>query len=162
MIKTEVIILATLHQFHDSIAGYDFGILSEIIEALAPDVLAVELTPSDLKQHKEQKVKLFDALLQIWDSPAAVNSPLTDSLFSVKHALQNEFWGEDGWDAWNQHFLDVILQAAQDHAGQRLLVLVGAEHGYWLRHKLKGVGMVDLLDTVFLLNQVERQSRKHK
>lgn len=57
MFKTEVIVLATLHQFHDSVTGYDFGKLSEIIEALEPDVLAVELTPDDLTHRKTQKIK---------------------------------------------------------------------------------------------------------
>lgn len=213
MIKTEVIVLATLHQFHDSVTGYDFGTLSEIIEVLEPDILAVELTPNDLTQRKEQKVKqeyqksvfpllkkpdyvviplepaepkytellklkheadsqkieaekeeafanyvhaLLDVLLQIWDSPAAVNSACTDSLLEAKHALQNEIYGEKeqlGWDAWNQHFLDVILQSAQEHSGKRLLILVGVEHGYWLRRRLKSHNAVNLLDTMLLLNQ---------
>ena len=213
MIKTEVIVLSTLHQFHDSVKRYDFAKLSEIIESLAPDVLAVEVTPSDLEQRKEQKIKqeyqksvfpllerhnfvvislepaepkfseliklkceseaqeidaekgeafgnyvsaLLKLLLKTWDSPAAVNSPLTDSLFASKHALQNEIYGakeQRSWDGWNQYFLDVILQTVQNCPGKRLLILVGVEPGYWLRKRLKKYGEVNLLDTTLLLNK---------
>ncbi len=213
MIKTEVIVLATLHQFHDSVANYSFTKLSEIIEGIKPHVLAVELTSSDLTQQKEQKIKqeyqksvfpllkkhnsvvvplepaepkfselvklireseaqeidvekeeafgnyvsaLLELLLKTWDSPVAVNSPLTDSLFAAKHALQNEIYGakeQQGWDGWNQHFLDVVLQTVQKYPGKRLLVLVGVEHGYWLRKRLKNYDAVNLLAITLLLNQ---------
>src|SRR5690242_10980705 len=55
--KTEVIVLSTLHQFHEHSKYYSFAILSELIEKLRPDVLAVELTPADLASRREQKVK---------------------------------------------------------------------------------------------------------
>src|SRR5689334_20822180 len=55
--KTEVIVLSTLHQFHEQSKFYSFAALSQLIEKLRPDVLAVELTPADLASRKEQKVK---------------------------------------------------------------------------------------------------------
>src|SRR5689334_1026619 len=55
--KTEVIVLSTLHQFHEQSKYYSFAMLSELIEKLRPDVLAVELTPADLASRREQKVK---------------------------------------------------------------------------------------------------------
>jgi hypothetical protein len=55
--KTEVFVLSTLHQFHAENKNYSFEKLSEIIEKLKPDVLAVELTPGDLASRREQKTK---------------------------------------------------------------------------------------------------------
>jgi hypothetical protein len=97
---------------------------------------------------------LLDVLLAHWDSPAAVNSRLTDRLFEAKHALQNELYGEDEaavWAGWNAHFLRTILETARRHPGERLLVLVGAEHGYWLRRELRGEESIRLLDAEELL-----------
>ena len=53
----EVVVLSTLHQYHDEIDGYSFEALGKIIEALEPDVLAVELTPNDLASRREQNTK---------------------------------------------------------------------------------------------------------
>ena len=43
MRATEVIVLSTVHQFHTKVPGYSFDELTHVIEALSPDVLAVEL-----------------------------------------------------------------------------------------------------------------------
>ena len=97
---------------------------------------------------------LLAVLLAHWDSPAAVNSPLTDRLFEAKHALQGVLYGEGevaAWEGWNAHFLQTILDTARRHPGERLLVLVGAEHGYWLRRELRGQESVRLLDAEELL-----------
>jgi len=211
--KADVIVLSTLHGYHESVEAYDYGILSEIIVALEPDVLLVELTDQELGERKTQQTKteyqhsvypvlaehkyvtialepsgatrdailhlakngphervennpelgekfgpyistLYDILLEIWDSPASVNSALTDLLIEAKHELQNDIYGPTEvsvWQGWNQHFLDTILTAAKAHPGKRLLVLVGAEHGYWQRGKLKSIDYVNLLDTEALL-----------
>jgi hypothetical protein len=55
--KTEIFVLATLHQFHGESKYYSFETLSQIIEKLCPDILAVELTLADLENRKEQKTK---------------------------------------------------------------------------------------------------------
>ena len=55
--KTEVIVLATLHQYHATVKGYSFADLSKIIERAKPDILAVELTPSALRERTEQRTK---------------------------------------------------------------------------------------------------------
>ena len=51
--SAEVIVLSTLHQLHRQTEGYSFEILSEVIENLHPDILLVELTPTDLKSRRE-------------------------------------------------------------------------------------------------------------
>jgi predicted MPP superfamily phosphohydrolase len=196
--KTQIFVLSALHQLHEQTKFYSFETLSEIIEKQKPDVLAVELTVSDLQTRKEQKNKqeyqrsvfplldkhkytvvplepaepkfseivslvresekelrekssekgeafsvynrlLFDYFLKTWTSPLDVNSAQTDALFEVKHNYQNELFGAkqvQGWNAWNRHFLEVILEAAEKHQGKKIVVLVGVEHSYWLRKEL--------------------------
>lgn len=55
--KSEVVVLSTLHTFHENSKYYSYDMLSRTIERLKPDVLAVELTAADLQSRKIQKVK---------------------------------------------------------------------------------------------------------
>jgi len=97
---------------------------------------------------------LYAALRLHWRNPSRVNDAVTDDLMRAKHALQEAMIGEGeriGWGAWNQHFLDVIVRTASEHPGKRIVVLVGVEHGYWLRERLAGRDDIELLDTAALL-----------
>lgn len=213
--RAEVIVLSTLHQFHGENSFYTFKHLSEIIERLKPDVLALELTPDALTSRREQKVKqeyqksvfplldkhryrtvalepaeplyselveslrnsgrelrarapekdeafglytseLYEYLFKTWDSPRAVNSARTDALFEIKHRFQNALYGPSearAWEGWNKHFLSQILETARLFPGKRIVVLVGVEHGYWLRSALSKEASVRLLDTEKLLKR---------
>lgn len=55
--KSEVLVLGTLHQFHETTSGYSFADLSRIVETIKPDILATELTPEALENRSEQKTK---------------------------------------------------------------------------------------------------------
>ncbi|MBT2144833.1 MULTISPECIES: hypothetical protein [unclassified Rhodanobacter] len=96
----------------------------------------------------------YIGLQTYWTSPARVNDAVTDSVLRAKHELQQAMVGDGeriGWERWNRQFLGVILQAAKENPGKRIVVIVGAEHGYWLRgHLAQAVG-VQLLDTAELL-----------
>lgn len=97
---------------------------------------------------------LYQLLEEKWVSPSAVNSRETDLLFESKHRFQGLLFGPDeraAWEGWNQHFLQQILKATAGHPGKRILVLVGAEHAYWLRSQLSGRNL-ELLDTAALLS----------
>lgn len=107
------------------------------------------------REHPQQSA-LLDAYIEAtyrvlrgyWDSPATVNDARTDAVFAAKHAMQAAYTGEgEEWDAWNAHFLAVIEQAAREHAGKHILVIVGVEHGYWLRRELAGTKGIVLSDT---------------
>ena len=92
---------------------------------------------------------LYDYLFSYWKSAAEVNSPRTDALFEVKHEFQNKVFGEKqerGWEGWNTHFLETILNAVKENPGKRIIVVVGAEHSYWLRKRLRvsdGIKLVE-------------------
>jgi len=211
----EVIVLSTLHQLHDQTEGYTFQDLSQIIEQIRPDLLALELTAGDIESRRDQPTKqeyqrsvfplldkhpyevipleppdplyselvgffrasseqlreqspavldtfniyantLYQLLSERWVSAAAVNSPETDVLFESKHRFQSTIFGPleaRAWEEWNEHFLRQILAAAAANPGGRILVLVGAEHGYWLRAHLE-TSAVNLLDTERLLDHL--------
>lgn len=91
---------------------------------------------------------LYQVLREQWTSIEAVNSRETDVLFESKHRYQNAIFGPQeaqGWERWNQHFLQQIRAAANTNPGARIVVLVGAEHAYWLRAQLESSDLV-LLD----------------
>jgi hypothetical protein len=211
----EVVVLCALHQLHEEVSYYHYADLSIAIERLRPDVLAVELTPTDLKNKVEQKnkreyqnsvypllqkhpwpvvalepegsrrleliglirdaeeslqknspeksdvfgtytEKLFQYLFSQWHAPADVNAPWTDRLFAVKHEFQNALYGPkeaEGWEGWNRYFLEQIVATAAQHPGSRIVVIVGVEHGYWLREHLQKQHGIKLLDTAALLQR---------
>lgn len=97
---------------------------------------------------------LYAVLRAYWTTPARVNDAVTDAQMRAKHDLQIALIGageRDGWEAWNQQFLAVITRAASENPGKQIVVLVGAEHGYWLRAALAKVPGLRLLDTADLL-----------
>lgn len=112
-----------------------------------------EQQPARAESFQVYMTSLFRLLGERWRSPADVNSPVTDALFESKHRFQADLFGPDesrAWEGWNRHFLEQVLAAARANPGKRILVLVGAEHGYWLREQLRASD-VRLLDTYQLL-----------
>lgn len=106
----------------------------------------------------------YIGLQTYWTSPARVNDAVTDSVLRAKHELQQAMVGDGervGWERWNRQFLGVILQAARENPGKRIVVIVGAEHGYWLRGHLAQVSGVQLLDTAELLRAPAAKPVQH-
>ena len=107
-----------------------------------------EKSPAKAEAFSLYNETLYDYLFKDWDSPLAVNSAQTDAFFEVKHNYQNALYGEkqkQGWESWNRHFLDKILETAKNRPGSRIVVTVGAEHAYWLRKNLRANKSVTLL-----------------
>ena len=113
-----------------------------------------ESAPQERKAFDAYTEGLYAALARYWISPARVNDAVTDSLLRAKHDLQQALIGTGeraGWEAWNTHFLEVIVQTARANPGQRIVVTVGAEHGYWLREHLATEAGITLRDAAALL-----------
>jgi hypothetical protein len=95
--------------------------------------------PEAKKEFEDNAWKLFGTLMQEWNTPESVNSERTDSIFQEKQKRQKTLYGplyEESWDRWNGNFADAIRRAAMSSPGKLVLVLVGAEHRYWLRSRL--------------------------
>ncbi|MEM1033150.1 MAG: hypothetical protein AAGN82_22590 [Myxococcota bacterium] len=131
-------------------------VADEIIQRLRSANAAFNEGKPDLAKSFGEYVTLNYTLLKThWASPAEVNDAITDAVFAGKHAIQSQLMGEgerEGWEAWNEHFLEEIEQAVSSHRGQRVVALVGAEHGYWLRARLREVPAVTLVDTAAALH----------
>lgn len=115
--------------------------------------------PARAEAFSKYSESLYTVLKAYWTSPAAVNDEATDSAFRAKHVLQEALMGPGehaGWEAWNDHFLEVIERAARENPGRLVVVTVGAEHGYWLRAHLRNVADVTLLDTPAALRSGKR------
>lgn len=98
---------------------------------------------------------LYAALRAYWTTPSRVNDAVTDQQMRAKHALQGALIGDGeraGWEAWNRQFLEVVERAAAENPGKRIVVLVGAEHAYWLRERLARHPGMRVLDTAALLS----------
>ena len=127
-------------------------------EILAPYLAAgrafAEARPQASRAFAAHTEAMYASLRQYWTTAARVNDAVTDAQMRAKHALQDALAGEgerQGWEAWNRHFLEVVLRAAREHPGRRIVVLVGAEHAYWLRERLPAHPGIRLLDTAALL-----------
>ena len=50
--KPQVFVLGTLYKKHESIASYDLRALSRVIDAIAPDVVVLDVNPTELAERK--------------------------------------------------------------------------------------------------------------
>jgi hypothetical protein len=103
---------------------------------------------------------VYAGLESYWTSPSRVNDAVTDSVLRAKHDLQEAMIGPTDrqlWQAWNGHFLQVIERAARENPSHRIVVTVGAEHGYWLRAHLAHAPGLRLMDTSSLLRALRQR-----
>jgi hypothetical protein len=115
-------------------------LFSELVgQGLEAQTRVREHSPERYALHVATVADEFRSLLRSWDSPAAVNSPATDQVLEAKHTRENRLFGpgcERAWIRWNEHYAQAIATTAEAHPGRRIAVLVGVEHGYWLRPRL--------------------------
>lgn len=135
----------------------------EPAEPLYSELVALNVEASrklaESEPHKAEAFAVFVdeamAMLRVhWRTPAAANDATTDRMFSLKHRFQDALYPPtqaEAWRRWNEHFLARIVDTARDCRGCRVVALVGAEHGYWLRESLAGRDDLRLADTAELL-----------
>jgi hypothetical protein len=91
----------------------------------------------------------YDALARLWRTPADVNGATTDRLLLARRAYQDQVAGPvvaDAWRRWNEHAVAVVVDAARENTGKRVLVLVGVENAGLLRSALRERADVRLVD----------------
>ncbi|MFM1663904.1 hypothetical protein [Aeromonas salmonicida] len=80
--------------------------------------------------------EMMDNLLMYWQSPAKINSPITDNLFELRREVVDEAHGSKLANAWEQQQLlrfEQIMGGAL--AGRDQLCFVEVESAYWLRQR---------------------------
>ena len=91
-----VIVLSTLHQFHEQVECYGYAVLERIIRRLSPDVLLLEVSQEDLDARAHEQVKreypavvypLIDAL-RIPAYPLEPSGEIRDMLIRRKRAAE--------------------------------------------------------------------------
>ncbi|HJU39165.1 MAG TPA: hypothetical protein VJ724_06290, partial [Tahibacter sp.] len=50
--KPQVFVVGTLYKKHETVAAYDLAALSRIVEAIAPDVVVLDVNPTELAERK--------------------------------------------------------------------------------------------------------------
>ena len=113
--------------------------------------------PNTVRQFGLYVNVLYSELLEWWSSPIDVNATESDRHIEIKHKYQSILFGEDeenGWERWNQHFLEQILGEAVKGKEGKMLVLVGLEHSYWLRKQLASREDIELLDATSILEEM--------
>ena len=194
----ELFVLATLYTRHQSVAAYDLPALRKILLAIDPEVMVLDVTPSELKEWKVWPGKVeytevvfplarngryrlypaepaeplfgeivnatkeaiggfkaanpeaaaalkqfetgaYEALKASWQTPADVNSRITDRVLLGKTMLELRLIGsvrEDGQRRWKEHLVEVTRRAVRENPGRRVLVLAGIENCYSIREAL--------------------------
>ncbi len=129
----------------------DEPVFSEVVKGLSEALKNFrERTPEAAEADKAYGEASFRALAEIWQSPADVNGSLTDRVLAARRAVQDRLAGAavaDAWRRWNSHLLDVVLRAARENPGRRILVLVGVENTPAIRADLareRGLTLVDM------------------
>lgn len=106
--------------------------------------------PTEFKVLSEYQKQLFEFLvIEHWDSVSKTQSEITNTLFNLKHRLQNELMGpaeEQGWELFNNYYANKIEETVKFNAGKKILVTIGIEHVYWLKERFKGDTNVEVLD----------------
>ena len=67
--KTEIVLLGVLHNFHNNVDCYDLNALEKLIASIKPSVICVELDDDEVKNRKEQPYKIeYQSIFSYADS----------------------------------------------------------------------------------------------
>lgn len=123
---------------------------SEIVQSLIGANKELEKTnPGARAIIKRYNESTYEALSQIWLSPADVNSEVTERIISGKKALEERLVGvveTNAWKRWNHYAVSVVLQAVQKNPGKRILVITGIENCPGIRGELRDNKTIKLID----------------
>ncbi len=92
----------------------------------------------------------WQALAQLWRTPADVNGGLTDRMLSARRQYQDRLACAEvaeAWRLWNQHAVAVVRRAYRENPGARILVLIGVDNCAELRSALRELPELRLIDT---------------
>lgn len=106
--------------------------------------------PEAAKAVDQLTLSIFEVLKAGWQTPADVNSRITDQALAGKRVIEDRLTGPVDVECgirWTQHIVKTTLQAVKEHPGKRILVLNGIENCNVLRAELarnKGIRLVDM------------------
>jgi len=135
----------------------DEPMFTEIVQSITEASQALERTAPDVSAGLDQFTEaVYTSLYASWQTPADVNSAVTDRVLAGKQALESRLVGPvraKGRERWNRHVLGIILKAARENPGRRVLVLVGIENRHWFVNHLRNSTDIELVDMEAWLRQ---------
>jgi len=105
--------------------------------------------PEAARAVEQMTLNIFDVLKAGWQTPADVNSRITDQALAGKRVIEDRLTGPVDVECgirWTQHIVKITLQAAKEHPGKRILVLNGIENCNVLRDELSRKAAITLVD----------------
>ena len=125
-------------------------LFSEIVQGITAENKALaEKSPDAAAARAALQEGMLAALRLSWKSPADVHSEMTDEAIRHMRAVYATLGGpvhREGQHRWNRHHADVVLRAAREHPGKRVLQLVGVENRYEVLDLLSNEPSVRLVD----------------
>ena len=113
-------------------------------------------SPEAAQADKDYEEAVWAALARSWGSPADVNGAVTDQVLQARRSYQDRMAGPDvadAWRRWNDHAAAMVVRAAAENPGARILVLIGVENCGTLRRTLAARRDIRLVDVESYLRQ---------
>ena len=125
-------------------------LFSEIVQGIIAENEALARESPDAAAAKRALQQgMLSALRLSWKSPADAHSEMTDEAIRHMRAVYATLGGpvhREGQHRWNRHHADVVLRAARENPGKRVLQLVGIENRYEVLDLLRNEPSVRLVD----------------
>lgn len=91
----------------------------------------------------------FEALVLLWTSPAVANSETTEKVIVGLKAYEAKMLGPleiESHERWDRYAAEMVLKAARENQGKRILQLTGIENCPRIRRELKRSNRIKLID----------------
>lgn len=205
--RIQVHVVGTLYRRHEQVKVFDLAALSRLLTAIDPDVLVLDVTPTELEARRVSPGKIeypgavfpflsgrhrvyaaepaeptfsqivnavaadhrrfeserpaaaaaleqmteatYAALQHHWRSAADVQGEVTGRVLAGKRLIEASLVGPAraaGQDRWDRHTASVVLRAAGENPGKRVLVLVGIENRHEVLRLLAAEPAIELVD----------------
>jgi hypothetical protein len=98
---------------------------------------------------KRTEKNVYTVLGSHWTSAARVQDNITGEMIDSVARLQGELVGsaiKDGDERWDRHTADVVIKAASEHPGKRILVLTGIRNRPLVQRYLQAAPDLRLVD----------------
>jgi hypothetical protein len=132
-------------------------LFSEIVEATKATLVKFDKEKPGLSaSYKRTEKNVYAVLGSHWTSAARVQDNVTGEMLDALARLQGELVGpvlQDGDEKWDRHTADVVIKAAREHPGKRILVLTGIRNRPLVQRHLQAAPELRLVDMPAWLTQ---------
>lgn len=132
-------------------------LFSEIVEAVKASLTQFDKEkPALSASFKRTEKNVYAVLGSHWTSAARVQDNVTGEMIDAVARLQGELVGpviQSADERWDRHTADVVIKAAREHPGKRILVLTGIRNRPLVQRHLQAAPELRLVDMPAWLTQ---------